>query len=310
MKEFLYINETLAPLWILILLGFIINRGKLITKKTTHSMNKVVFSVFLPVLVFYNLYKADVEKISNWPVIFYAVIFTVVIFVLSLIIIPLLEKDNSKRSVLIQCIFRANVVLLGLPIATELGGSAAATLVTLIISIITPLYNILAVICFELFNGSELSFKRAFINILKNPLFIASILGLSVLMLNIRLPIIIEKSLSNIAIIATPLALILLGSHIEIRFSTFKHIFIGLFGRLIIAPGLCIAGSLLMGFRSVELIALMALGFTPTAVSSYIMACELNGDATLASDLFVYSTIGSALSIPGWIYLIQRFGFI
>jgi len=308
MQNILHLIEALAPLLFLILLGFIIKKSKLITKETTISMNKVVFSVFLPTLIFYNLYKADAEEIFNWPVVFFAVAFTVAIFLLSLIIIPVMEKQNSKRSVLIQCVFRSNMLLLGLPIATELCGAAGTAMVTLIISVVTPIYNILAVLCFEIFDNSNFSIKRAFINILKNPLIIASVLGLGALFLNIQLPYICDRFLSDIAKIATPLALILLGGYFEIRHSEFRLIIIGLFGRLIIAPGLCIAGSILMGFRGVELISLMAVSCTPTAVSSFTMASELRGDTALASDLFIYGTVASVITIPGWIYLVQRLG--
>lgn len=310
MYNILQLIEILAPLSLLILLGFIIKKRNLITEETTIMMNKVVFVIFLPSLIFYNLYKADVEDLFNWSVISFAVVFTVAIFILSLTIIPLMEKANSKRSVLIQGIFRSNIVLLGLPIATELCGASGTAMVTLIVSVITPIYNVLAVLCFEIFDKGKFSIKRILKNILKNPLIIASVLGLGALYLNIQLPYVLDKFLSDIAKIATPLALILLGGYFEIRQSEFRLIIIGVFGRLIFAPGLCIAGSMLMGFRGVELVSLMAVSCTPIAVSSFSMAWELNGDAALASDLFVYSTVASAITIPGWIFLVQRLGLL
>ncbi len=309
MVNILHIIEVLAPLSFLIILGFIINKGNLITKNTTIKMNKVVFSIFLPTLIFYNLYTAKIQQIFNWTVIIFAGVFTIVVFLFSLIIIPLIENENSKRSVLIHCVFRGNIVLLGLPIVTELYGFEGTALVTLIISVVTPLYNVLAVLCFEIFNKSEFNLKRASINIFKNPLIIASILGLVALFIDLQLPYIVEKFLSDIARTASPLALILLGGYFEIRHSEFRLIVIGLIGRLVLVPLLCIVGSILMGFKGVELISLLVLSCTPTAVSTFAMTSELEGDTSLASDLYIYSTIASAITIPGWIFLAQSFGF-
>lgn len=310
MGNILYPLEALAPLSFLIILGFIIKKLKLITKETTLAMNKVVFIIFLPALVFYNLYQADTEQIFNGPVILYAVVFTVTIFILLLIIIPFIEKENSRRSVLIQGIFRSNMVLLGIPIVTELCGAAGAATITFIISVVTPVYNVLAVICFEIFDKCKFSLKRVLMSILKNPLIIASALGVGALLLKIQLPDICDKFISDVAKIATPLALILLGGFFEIRHSELRLIIIGLLGRLILVPGLCITGAILLGFRGAELISLMAASCTPAAVSSFSMACELKGDTALASDLVIYGTAASAVTIVGWIYLIQGLGFL
>lgn len=310
MQNIFSIIKVLVSLSLLILLGFVIKKCKLITDESTRSMNKVVFNVFLPALVFYNLYQAEVERILNWSVISYAAVFTILIFGLSLLLVPVIENENSKRSVLIHGIFRSNAVLLGLPIVTELFGADGRSLMTLIISVITPLYNILAVLCFEIFHKQQFNLKRAAFSILKNPLIIASVLGLGTLFLGIDLPNIFDKFLFDVAKIATPLALILLGGYFEIRHSERRLIIFGLFGRLILAPAICLAGSLLLGFRDLELITLMIVSCTPVAVSSFSMAWELHGDAALASDFFIYSTIVSAFTIPGWIILVQKMSIV
>ena len=143
----------------------------------------------------------------------------ILVFLLLFIIIPLLEKDNRKRGVIIQGIFRSNFVIFGVPVCEALFGQNATGVASMLIAVVVPLFNFLAVICLEIYRGGNINFKKIIKGIITNPLIIASIIGLFFIYFKIKLPAPIEKTINDISKIATPLAFILLGS--SFTFSAF-----------------------------------------------------------------------------------------
>ena len=137
-------------------------------------------------------------------------------FLLLICIVPLLEKDNAKRGVMVQAMFRSNFVLFGLPVAISLCGEDRIGTTSLLLGIIIPIYNVLAVITLELFRGGRPSVKKILIGIMTNPLIIASVLGVGAYIWKIDLPYAIEKTVVDIGKVATPLSLMALGG--EFRF--------------------------------------------------------------------------------------------
>lgn len=179
---------------------------------TLDTMNNITFKSFLPVLLFYNIYKTDLHDTFNLKIIIFSVTCVIVLYLLLYLIVPLIEKDNKKRVALLQGLFRSNFVIFGLPITESLFGSEKVGVAALLIAVIVPLFNMLSVLALETFRGGKLNFKKIFIGIIKNPLIIASCLGVLTLLLKIKIPTAIEKTISDVSKIATPLSLILLGA--------------------------------------------------------------------------------------------------
>ena len=190
----------------------------------------------MPLLLFYNIYKTDLKGAINLKLICFALISVTLTFVILCIFIPLIEKNNQKRGVLIQGIFRSNFVIFGLPVACSLFGDDKVGVVAILIATVVPLFNMLAVIALEIFRCGKLDIKNTLRGIITNPLIIASAIGLCFLALGIKLPTAIEKSVSDISRIATPLSLILLGGSFaftDVK-THLKQTVIGVTGRLII----------------------------------------------------------------------------
>ena len=174
-----------------------------------------------------------------------------------------------------------------------------------------PTFNFLAVIVLEIFRGGHINIKAIIKGIAKNPLIIASALGLMALFINIKLPVFMETAIQDISKIATPLALVILGG--EFEFSRLKgnirNIFIGVFGRLIFIPSIFIPISIAMGFRDIELASVLIMFSAPTAVSSFTMAEQMGADSELAGQLVVFTTAISIVTIFLWVLLIKQLGY-
>jgi predicted permease len=291
--------EVIIPLIILMGIGYILRITGKIDDKLNSSLNKLVFKLFLPVLIFKNIYNSDLSKDFNLKFLLFAIFGVIISFILTFIIICIIEKDRQKTGVLIQGIFRSNFVIFGIPVITSIFGEEVLGVPSIIIASVVPVYNTLAIIVLEIFKDGKIKASKIIKDIIKNPLIIASFLGLIFLLVRIELPDILFKVVKDVAGIATPLSLIVLGSSFiftNIK-KNFKQIIIGVSGRLIIIPLIFLPIAIYLGFRDVELATLMIMFGAPTAVSSYTMAKEMGGDSDLACSLVVIESILSIITI-------------
>ncbi|MBQ3421990.1 MAG: AEC family transporter [Romboutsia sp.] len=312
MENLILSFNIVLPIFLILSLGYLLKKLKILDELTTKNMNSVNFKVFLPLLLFYNVYKTDLSVVFNPKLLIFSIISVILVFLLLFIIIPLLEKDNRKRGVIIQGIFRSNFVIFGVPVCEALFGQNATGVASMLIAIVVPLFNFLAVICLEIYRGGNINFKKIIKGIITNPLIIASIIGLFFIYFKIKLPTPIEKTINDISKIATPLAFILLGS--SFTFSAFsvyiKQLSITILGKLIIVPGIVLYIAALLGFRNIELTCLLSVFASPTAVSSYTMAEQMDGDSILAGQIVVLTSIISIITVFLWIFILKQFHLI
>ena len=312
MENFTLSFNVVSPLFIVMALGYYLKYIKMLDKQTLDVMNKVCFKAFLPTLLFYNIYKSDVKSAFNPRLIMFSVSCVLILFFILLIIIPKIEKDNKKRGVMIQGIFRSNFVIFGMPVASSIYGDGNIGTTALLISIIVPLFNLLAVISLEVFRDGNIDFKKIIHGIITNPLIVASIIGVSFILLNIKLPIFIEKSVSDISKLATPLSLILLGgsfSFSDIK-EYLKNIIFVVSNKLVIVPLIFIPLAISLGFREIELLTILIMFASPTGVSTFQMAKQMDADHILAQQAIVFSCLFCIPTVFLWILSLKQLALI
>jgi predicted permease len=227
-------------------------------------------------------------------------------------IIPKLVTENSQRGVLVQGICRSNFIFFGMPMAMQLYGGTSAGIASLMVGVVVPLVNMTSVTALEYFRGRTPDYPKILKGIMKNPIIIGGLLGLSFTLLQVKLPTMIENFLFEVADIATPLALIVLGGSVtftSVR-NNLRPLSIGIINRLIIVPAVGLTISILVGFRGLELILLMSMFASPAAVSSYTMAQQMEGDADLAGQIVVFTTVFSLITLFFWISGMMALGFL
>ena len=312
MENFTLSFNVVSPLFIVMALGYYLKYIKMLDKQTLDVMNKVCFKAFLPTMLFYNIYKSDVKSAFNPRLIMFSVSCVLILFFILLIIIPKIEKDNKKRGVMIQGIFRSNFVIFGMPVASSIYGDGNIGTTALLIAIIVPLFNLLAVISLEVFRDGNIDFKKIIHGIITNPLIVASIIGVSFILLNIKLPTFIEKSVSDISKLATPLSLILLGgsfSFSDIK-EYLKNIIFVVSNKLVIVPLIFIPLAISLGFREIELLTILLIFASPTAVSTFQMAEQMDADHILAQQAIVFSCLFCIPTVFLWILSLKQLALI
>ncbi len=304
--------NAVMPMFLLILLGLMLKKKCQLDEKTSLQMNKIVFQILIPALIFNNIYKTNIKTIFKPELILFTVFAILGIWALSIFFVTLAEKRPSKRGAMIQGIFRSNFTLFGLPIVTNLFGTAEIGITSLMISVVIPVFNVLAVITLETFRGGAFKLFKVLFEIIRNPLMISSALGIFVLAANVHLPVFLETTVSNIANIATPLALIIMGASLKIECTkeNSKNLMITVISKLVAAPALTLPIAVLMGFKGIELATLLAIFASPTAIVSFVMAEQMGSDGDLAAEIVVFTTLISCLTIFLWIFGLKQFDLI
>ena len=286
-------------------LGYFLKAVRLYDDHVLNKMNNLVFKVFLPILLFVDLYSTDLESVFNPTLVLFAGGSVLAAFFLSMAYVCLTEKSNKIRGALIQGIFRSNFIIFGIPIARSIYGDNAASSAAILISIVIPLFNILTVTEMEIFRGGKVKIRSILKGIATNPLILSCAAGFLFLFLRIPIPEIVSR-------VATPLALIILGG--SIKFSKtmgyFKQIVTGLLGKLVVVPAIFLPIAAAIGFRGQDMAVLISLYCSPVAVSSFVMAQQMDSDGDLAGQFVVLGAALSVVTIFLWVFLFKNLGLL
>ena len=310
MEELRLSANAVLPVFLMMAAGYLSRELGVLERGDVGKMNRVAFRVFLPCLLFYNVYRSDLSSAVNGALIAYAVLGVLAVFAAAYFVVLRLEPLNERRGVLMQGVFRSNYVILGLPIAQALLGEGDLGPVSVLIAIVVPLFNVLAVFVLERFRGGSVKAGEVLLQMLKNPLVISSALGILALVLGLKLPSVLEKTVSGLGAVATPLQLFLLGAFFRFeglgRYAKALTAVTGI--KLVVTPAVFLSLAAALGFRGAEFVALLGIFASPTAVNSFTMAQQMGGDAELAGDIVVSTSVFSAVTMFLWIFAFKTLG--
>ncbi len=303
--------NAVSPLFFSMAAGFLAQKAGILTRQDVPKINKVAFQVFLPCLLFYNIYTSDLSAAVRPKLILFAVVGVLIVFTASYLGVLRFVPQPERRGVISQAIFRSNYVIMGIPIAQALVGSENLGPVAILVAIVVPMFNFMAVFVLESFRGGKANIGTVLMGIVKNPLIISSVLGIVFLLLHIRLPKPADQAVASLGGVATPLQLFLLGAFF--RFSGLRRYLKPLsavtFIKLALTPAVMLGSAALLGFRNVEFVALIGVFASPTAVNSFTMVQQMHcGDEELAGDIVVCTSAFSVLSLFLWIWAFKSLG--
>ena len=312
MSDILFAINATAPIVLMVVVGYFLKKLGLLEASVGKALNKLVFRVFLPAMLFLNMYKIESLADIDFTFVWYTMGATLLLFAVAIPTVSLMTKENPKRGALLQSVFRANYALVGIPLATSLFGERGSMMATVLSAFIVPLFNMLAVLGLCIFSPDKKpSVKRVLVGIVKNPLIqsiAAGFVALGIRAIFVRLGISfrltdiqpVYKTLNNLSSVATPLALLVLGAQFELSAipELKKYIAFGVAVRNFLVPLLGIGAAYLFGcFEGAHFATFVAVFCTPVAVSSVPMAQEMDADVSLAGQLVIWSTVFSAISI-------------
>jgi len=311
-------NATM-PVFLVIVLGWFCRQKGLLNKEFTGVADKFVFRVASPCLLFYDISTSDFYGTFDPGFVVFCVVGSVLMFLISWGVAVLFLKDKTIVSAFGQGAARGSAAILGIAFMMNLYGEVGQ--LPMMIASSVPIFNVMSVIILTFsappdenapkLDGKALV-KDSLYKIATNPLIIGILLGLIAAILRLEIPVMINKTISNIGGLTSPLALLCIGADFDGRkaINRLKPTLWATAFKLVIFPAIFLPIAILMGYTHDKLIAVLIMTGTATTVSCYVMAKNMRGDAVLTSSIVVVSTLFSAVTMTFWIWLLRVQGLI
>jgi len=294
MQEFLITVDIMGPLLLTLCVGVLLRRVGLMDEKLTTGMNQLVFRIFLPVLLFNNLRTLNISQMPGLGFSCFLLFGVAGIFLIAQAIVPKFVTDPRRSGVIVQGIFRTNFAILGIPLMDAMFGDAGLAALSLAMPLVVPLNNVLGVVSLSA-TGGKTSAKKVVLNVITNPLIIAVMLGMALLLTGLKLPAMADEVLGDLAGLTSPVSLLVLGASLKWQGvkENRKALTVVVLLKQLMIPFAMLGAAVLLGFRQAELGVFVILFGAPVAVSSYPMAQAMGGDSQLAASQLVLTTIFS-----------------
>ena len=316
MENFIYSINVTMPIFLVMVIGYILKQIGMLNDNFVTVANKFNFKVTLPFMLFKDIAGVDIKAVFDIKYVLFCAIVSTICFWVVWGTAKLLVRDKTIRGAFVQSSFRGSAAVMGLAFIQNIYGSSAMGPLMIVSAV--PLYNIFSVIVltFEANDSTGIDKKakirQAGINICKNPIILSILAGLIVGLLGIQFPTLVNKTISNVAQMATPLALITIGAGFEGRKALAKiaPTMAASMIKLVLQPLVFLPVAAWMGFSGEKMIAILIMLASPTTQSCYIMAKSMNNDEVLTASVIVTTTLMAAFTLTGWIFLLKTLGYI
>lgn len=312
------LNATM-PIFLMMVVGYILKKIKMLDERTTGVINKLVFRLFLPALLFSDLVSQDFVSIWDGGFVLFCFLSTLI----SIAVSALLSKvfgDSRSRGEFIQASYRSAAATLGIAFMTNVYDNVS--MVALMIIGCVPIYNIFAVLILSLTspenegNDNALADKNIIIktlkNIVTNPIIISIAAGAIWSLLKIPQPKILFRGIEYLANVASPLALIGLGASFEFKnvVDNLKSVVSVSFNKLVLFVIIFLPVCIFLGFRDEKIVAALIMLGSATTSSSFIMAKNMGHDGKLTSCVVMITTLLSSFTLTLWLFILKTIGVI
>ena len=320
MDNLIFSLNATFPIFSLMVLGYFFEKIGLIDQKAASWMNKFVFKIALPILVFEDLATQDFAGTWNGKFVLFCILATTVSIIVISAFSRIIIKDKAKRGEFIQGSYRSSAALLGIAFIHNIYGDGSTGMAPLMVLGSVPLYNIFAVIILTLSapkEENESAYKKEIIKstafgIITNPIILGIFFGMIWSVLKIPMPRFLDTVVSDVAALATPLGLMSMGAPFEFKKAAneIKPALLASFIKLFLLVAIMMPIAVKLGFAGEQIVAILVMLGSATTVSCYIMAKSMGHEGTLSSSIIMMTTLGCGFSLTFWLYVFRTIGII
>lgn len=314
MENLIFSLNATVPIFLMIVLGYVLHEIGWMDDEFASKLNRFVFKVPLPLLLFGDLATVDFDRVWNVKFVLFCFGATVVSIAISAGI-SCLWKDRSLRGEFIQASYRSSAAILGIAFIQNIYGTAGMAPLMIIGSV--PLYNIIAVLVLTLFKPGQSGLDKGVIRktlkgVVTNPIILGIAAGLIWSLLRLPMPKIMGKLVSEVAGVTTPLGLMAMGAAFDLRkaFARVGPAATAAFIKLVGFCALFLPAAVRLGFRQEELVAILVMLGSATTVTCFVMAKNMGHEGVLSSSAVMLTTLFSAFTLTGWLYILRSLGLV
>lgn len=310
------LNATM-PVFLLMVLGMLLRRMRVIDDAFAARLNTFVFHVALPVLLFGDMAAIDFDEGWNGSFVVSCFALTVACVAIS-VLLSFFVSHRADRGEFIQASYRSSAALLGVALMQNMYGSSSMAALMIVGAV--PLYNVTAVVALVFTAPSSSEGKasaRARLmgslrGIVTNPIIIGIAAGFLWAASRMPMPQIAAGLIDSVGGLATPLGLMAMGAMFDLRrASGHLHTALGASAvKLVGLAALLLPVAAAMGMRGEELATVAVMLGSPTTVSCFVMARSMGHDGVLSSTAVMVTTLGSAFTLTAWLFVLKTMGLI
>ena len=314
MENLIFCLNATIPIFLTLMLGLFFRKIGLFDDTFVSRLNKFVFNAALPALLFLDIAKSDFYSVWNTKFVLFCFFVTLISIGISTGLSYLLKPRNIQGE-FIQASYRSSAAILGIAIIQNLYGNAGMAPLMIIGSV--PLYNVMAVIVLSFFHPERKAIDKAvwmktLKGIVTNPIIIGIVAGLIWSACKIPMPAILNKTVTSIGGMSTPMGLMAMGATFDFRkaLGKIKPAVTATIMKLIVFVAIFLPIAVKLGFRQEELIAILVMLGSATTVSSFVMAKNMGHEGVLSSSVVMLTTLFSAFTLTGWLYVLKAFQLV
>lgn len=310
------LNSTM-PLFFIMLLGYLLHRKQFLTDDFVAMANKFVFNVALPVQLFRDLATMDVRASFDAKYVLFCAAATTSSILVIWALAKLFLKEKHIVGEFVQACYRSSAAILGAAFIQNIYGTSGMSGLMILGSV--PLYNIFAVVILTLESpaldaksGMGEKIKKSLKGIVTNPILLGIAAGFVWSLLRLPMPTMANKTLSSLAGMTSPLALLAIGAGFKGReaLGYLKPTAVATVTKLVILPAIFLPMAVHFGFTDQKLVALLVMLGSVTTPAGYVMAKQMGHEGTLTGSVCVTTTVFSALTLTFWVFWARNNGFI
>jgi predicted permease len=283
-------------------------------KSSIKTINDLCFGIFLPVIIFKNIYDIDFRSEFHTRLMLFAILAVILMLVLLLVILRFFIKERAFYLTCVHVTGRPNYIMFGLSLMSNMFGDEGVRIASMLTPVAVIPFNFLGVILISLaLSDPGLSMpkllKDTTVNCFKNPIIIASVAGLVISMSGLRLPVFLDNLILPLSRVGNPLALLLLGAQMDLQSlkdSAFSVAAISA-AKLILLPVVMLSIAVAVGFRGVELAVLLIYFGAPIGSACAILAQHYNVYAKFTVQAVTITSMLSGFTMFLWISVMRFF---
>lgn len=315
MENLIFSLNATIPIFLVMIAGYALRRIHMVDDGFVKTLNAFNYKITLPILLVVDIAEADFYAVWDTKFVLFCFLVTLFCILAISLISKFFIKDNTIKGEFIQASYRGSAAVLGVAFMQNIYGTSA--IAPLMILATVPLYNVAAVVILSVTSPesgglAQDSLKKSLKGIATNPIIWGIFIGMIISVTRIELPIIINKTLHNFSVLATPLALIGLGAGFEGKkaLAKLKPTIVSALIKLFIMPAVFLPLAAMMGFQNEKMVAILIMLGAPTTVSCYIMSKNMGHEGVLSSSCVVSTTFLSSVFITLWLYLLKSYALI
>lgn len=314
MENLIFCFNVTIPVFLTMLLGMGFKHFHIFSEDFVKKINSFVFSIALPVLLFNDLSRVDFFSVWDTRFVLFCFFATVLSILVSYLVSTKL-KNKAMQGEFVQASYRSSAAILGIALIENIYGHS--TIAPLMIFASVPLYNIMAVVVLSFLRDRREPMHKEIIlktakDIVTNPIILGILAGFLWSILKLPQPLIMQKTLNNVSVLATPLGLMAMGASFTWKKAEghLKPACLCSFLKLILFAAIFLPIALALGFTQEKIVAILIMLGSATTVSCFIMAKNMGHEGTLSSTVVMMTTLCSAFTLTFWLFLLKSCSFI